>query len=134
MNTETNEEHEYQTYAGIDMQYFLDNDCYYQPFPFVPFELDTTKFEYQQVINHCECQYEDGSVTTFDNIADLSAWLNLPLNTGAGVVAHCGGIFDFQFLYKHFLSDQVLRMKKVKAPLLRGEKIMSAYIQNNIEL
>ena len=100
------------------MQYFLHNNAYYQPFPFVPFELDTSKYYYQQVVNHWECQYEDGYVFSFENIADLSAWLNLPLNTGAVVVAHCGGIFYFQFLYKYFLSDQVLRMKKVKAPLL----------------
>ena len=116
------------------MQYFLDNDAYYQPFPFVPFELDTSKYTYQQVVNHCEWQYKDGSVFTFNNIPDLSAWLNLPINTGAVVVAHCGGIFDFQFLYKHFLSDDVLRMKKVKPPLLRGNKIVSAYIQNDIKL
>ena len=32
---ETGEEHKYNTYAGIAMQYFLDNDAYYQPFPFV---------------------------------------------------------------------------------------------------
>ena len=105
-NDTTEEEHEYNTYAGIDMQYFLDNDAYYQPFPFVPFELDTSKYYYQQVVNYCECQYEDGSVFTFENIGDLSAWLNLPMNTGAVVVAHCSGIFDFQFLYKYFLSDQ----------------------------
>ena len=45
-NEETNEEHEYKMYAGVDMQYFLDNDCYYQSFPYVPFELDTTKIRY----------------------------------------------------------------------------------------
>ena len=66
--------------------------------------------------------------STHEKIADLNAWLILPLNTGAVVVAFSSGIFDFQFLYKYFLSDQVLRMQKVKAPLLRGNKIMFAFI------
>ena len=56
------------------------------------------------------------------------------MNTGAVVVAHCGCIFDFQFLYKHFLSDDVLPMKKVKPPLVCGNKIVSAFLQNNIKL
>ena len=46
-NAETNEKHDYQTYAGADLQYFLDNECYYQPFPYVPFELDIAKYKYQ---------------------------------------------------------------------------------------
>ena len=28
-NAETNEEHSYETYAGVDLQYFLGNDGYY---------------------------------------------------------------------------------------------------------
>ena len=111
-NEEPKEEQEYETYAGVDLQYFLDDNRYYQPFPFVPFNIDTSKYTYQQVVNYCECQYEDGFVFTFHSIAELSEWLNLPINTGAIVVAHCGGIFDFQFFYKHFLSKDVLRMKK----------------------
>ena len=31
-NAETNKEHSYETYAGVDLQYFLNTDCYYQPF------------------------------------------------------------------------------------------------------
>ena len=116
------------------MQYFLDNNAHYQPFPFVPFKLDTSKYTYQQVINYCECQYKDGPVFTFNNIPDLTTWLNLPINTGAVVITHCGGIFDFQFLCKYFLSDDVLRMKKVKPPLLCGNKIVSGYIQKYIKL
>ena len=133
-NEETKEEHDYETHAGVELQYFLDDNRCYQPFPFVPFNIDSSKYTYQQVVNHCECQYEDASVFTFSTIPELSEWLNLPINTGAIVVAHCGGIFDFHFLYKHFLSTDVLRMKKVKPPLLRGNKIVSAYIQNGIKL
>ena len=61
-------------------------------------------------------------------------WLALPVNTGAYVVAHCGGSFDFQMILRYFLSDEVLRMKKVKPPLLRGNKIVTAVINNNLKL
>ena len=50
-NEETKEEHDYETYAGVDLQYFLDDNRYYQPFPCVPFNIDTSKFTYQQVVN-----------------------------------------------------------------------------------
>ena len=86
------------------MQYFLDNDAYYQPFPFVLFELDTSKYYYIQVVNYCACQYEDSSVFTFENIADLIYWLNLPLNTGAVVVGHCSGILTFSFYTSTFFQ------------------------------
>ena len=45
------------------------------------------------------------------------AWLSLPINTGAYIIAHCGGSFDFKMVLRNFLSDEVLRMKKVEAPL-----------------
>ena len=75
--------------------------------------IDTAKFEFQQVSNHCECQYKDESVFVFKILTALalSAWLNLPINTGALLVAHCGGIFNYQFLHKHFLSKDVPRIK-----------------------
>ena len=106
----------------------------YEPYPFVERCLDTTQFRYTQVINHCEAQYEDGSVFIFSSIEDTMGWLALPVNTGAYVVAHCGGSFDFQMILCYFLSDEVLRMKKVKAPLLRGNKIVTAVINNNLKL
>ena len=62
------------------------------------------------------------------------AWLALPANTGAYVVAHCGGSFDFQMILRYFLSDAVHRMKKVKAPLMRGNKIVTAVINNDLKL
>ena len=106
----------------------------YEPYPFVERILDTTQFRYTQVINHCEAQYEDGSTFIFSSIEDTMGWLALPVNTGAYVIAHCGGSFDFQMILRYFLSDEVLRMKKVKAPLLRGNKIVTAVINNNLKL
>ena len=50
------------------------------------------------------------------------------------VCAHCGGQFDFQFLYEHYLSSDCLRQGKVKTPLLNGQKIMSATLTFNIRL
>ena len=44
------------------------------------------------------------------------------------------GFLTFSSCTSIFLSHQVFGMKKVKAPLLRGNKIMSAYIQNDIKL
>ena len=44
------------------------------------------------------------------------------MNTGAYVIAHCGGSLDFQMILRYFLSGEVLKMKKVKAPLMCGEK------------
>ena len=60
-------------------------------------------------------------------------WVGLPMHTGAYVIAHCGGSFDFQMILRYFLSDQVLRMKKVKAPLMTGNKIVTAVI-NELKL
>ena len=56
------------------------------------------------------------------SIEDTMAWLALLINAGAYVIPHCGGSFDFQMILRFFLSDEVLRMKKVKAPLMRGVK------------
>ena len=61
-------------------------------------------------------------------------WLALPQNTKAIVIAHFSGAFDFQMIYKYFLSEDVLRMKKAKAPLMRGNKIISEVINNGIKL
>ena len=106
----------------------------YEPYPFMERVLDTAQYCYTQVINHCEAQYEDGSVSIFSSIEDTMAWLGLPINTGAYVIAHCGGSFDFQMILRYFLSNEVLRMKKVKAPLMRGNKIVTAVINNDLKL
>ena len=36
------------------------------------------------------------------------SWLALRVNTGAYVIAHCEGSFDFQLILCYFLSDEVL--------------------------
>ena len=61
-------------------------------------------------------------------------WLGLPKQKGSYVIAYCGGSFDFQMILKYFLSDEVLRMTKVKAPLLRGNKIVTPVINNDRKL
>ena len=106
----------------------------YEPYEFLERRLDTTEYCYTQTINHCEAQYEDGTVFTFSNIKDTMEWLGLPRHTGSIVIAHCGGSFDFQMILRYFLSDAVLRMKKVKAPLMRGNKIVTAVINNDLKL
>ena len=108
----------------IDLQAVpIDSLIDYEPYPFVERVLDTSQYCYIQVVNHCEVQYEDGRVLTFSSIEETMQWLNLPIHTGAYVIAHCGGGFDFQMILRYFLSDQVLRMKKVKAPLMCGIRL-----------
>ena len=96
--------------------------------------MNTLEYEYIQKVNHCEAQYEDESVFIFKNIRETMEWLNLLQNEGSLVIAHCGGRFDFQLILREFLTCGQLRMKKVKSPLLRGNKIITAEIQNNIKL
>ena len=74
-SAETEAKYEYNTYAGIDLQYFLDNDAYYHFFSFITFELDTSKDKYQQVGNDCEGEYVVGSIFVITlNIFQLLAW------------------------------------------------------------
>ena len=110
---------------------FLDP---YEAYPYVERVLNTSEYCYTQVINHCEAQYEDGSVHTFSSIEETMQWLGKPKHKGSYVIAHCGGSFDFQMMLKYFLSDEVLRLKKVKAPLMRGNKIVTAVINNDLKL
>ena len=37
----------------------------YKHVPFLPRDLDTTTFEYIQTVNHCDAQYENGSVFNY---------------------------------------------------------------------
>ena len=96
--------------------------------------MNTLEYEYIQKVNHCEAQYVDGSMFIFKDTKEAMEWLNLPQNEGSLLIAHCGGSFDFQLIMREFLSCGQLRMKKVKSPLLRGNKIITADIQNNIKL
>ena len=61
-------------------------------------------------------------------------WLGLTMHTGSNVIAHCGGSFNFQMILRYLLLDQILRMKKVKAPLMHGDKIVTAVSNNYLEL
>ena len=106
----------------------------YEPYPFIPREKNTLEYEYIQTVNHCEVQYTTGEVFVFKSIEETMEWLNEKENKGALLIAHCGGSFDFQLILRQFLVSGQLRLKKVKNPLLRGNKIISAQIQNNIKL
>ena len=112
----------------------VQNVHFYEPYPFIQRDLDTAMFEYVQTVNHCEAQYEDGSVFIFKSIEETMDFLNMDENNGSVVIAHCGGSFDFQLLMRQFLVCGQLRLKKVKCPLMRGNKIISAQICNNITL
>ena len=104
-----------------------------------------------QTVNHCECQYWDNETNsiktevfyprqdeqrTYPVLEQVMDWLGDTKNKGSIVIAHCGGAFDFQILYRQFLdaSAKHARTKKVKPPLLRGSKIVRAEIHNNILL
>ena len=96
--------------------------------------MNTSEYEYIQTVNHCEAQYTTGEVFVFKSIEETMEWLNEKENKGALLIAHCGGSFDFQLILRQYLVSGQLRLKKVKNPLLRGNKIISAQIQNNIKL
>ena len=106
----------------------------YQPCPYLKREFDTAHYSYFQTVNHCECQLDNGETFVFKDLEDTMHWLSQPEQEGALVLAHCGGRFDFQFIFRKYLEEDQLRLKKVKPPLLKGNKIVSATIQNNILL
>ena len=106
----------------------------YCPYPFIDRELDTEHWSYEQKVNWCEVQDEEGVVTCFGNLDDVMNWLSDPINNKTIVIAHCGGSFDFQFLFERFLKSDILKLKSVEAPLMRGNKIVKGWIQNDIQL
>lgn len=106
----------------------------YQPYPFVERVFNTQQYTYMQEVMYCEAQYEDGSTFIFHDLSSFMDWLSLPEHKNAYLIAHCGGIFDFQMVFREFLAPNQLRAKKLKNPLLRGNKIVSATIQNDIKL
>ena len=106
----------------------------YVPAPYQERVMDTTLYEYMQEVNHCEIQDEAGTAFVFKSLGATMDFLNLPKYRGALLIAHCGGMFDFQLIYRMFLGEDQLRMKKVKDPLLRGNKIVSAEIMNDIKM
>ena len=62
------------------------------------------------------------------------AFLNKEVNKDTIVIAHCGGLFNFQLLMRQFLVCGQFHLKKVKATPMQGNKIISAQICNNIVL
>jgi hypothetical protein len=45
------------------------------PTHFIRREFDTETYRYIQTVNHCEAQYEDGTVFTFSSIEETMKWL-----------------------------------------------------------
>ena len=71
---------------------------------------------------------------TFTNLKDTFNFITQPDHKDFIVIAHCGGRFDFQLLYKHFLSSDVMRQGHQKDPLMKGQKITEATLIHNIRL
>ena len=57
-----------------------------------------------------------------------------PEQEGATVLVHNSSGFDAQLVMEYFLSKDVLGMKNVKAPLMRGQKILACTIMNDIKI
>ena len=95
-------------------QYELPDRCYqpYTPYPFIERQRLTYNYTYTQTVNYPEAQYADGTSFVFKDIQQTMNWLAQPQNKGAIVLSHCGGSFDFQMIYKFFLGEEVLRLKK----------------------
>ena len=78
---------------------------------------------------------ESGEVFVFKNLADTMKWLSEKEQDNSIAIAHCGGRFDFQFIFRDYLvNTDICRLKKTKSPLLKGNKIVSAHIHNDITL
>ena len=88
-----------------------------------------------QTGNYCEIQRENGEAFVFKDLTDTMKWLARKENENLVVIAHCGGRFNFQFIFQDYLvNDDIIRQKKTKAPLLKRNKIVSAHIHNDIML
>ena len=57
-----------------------------------------------------------------------------PEQEGATVLVHNSSGFDAQLVMEYFLSKDVLGMKNVKAPLMRGQKFLACTIMNDIKI
>ena len=69
----------------------------------------------------------------FQNLSDTMVWLGEKEQAGSIVVAHCGGRFDFLFR-DYLMNDRLVNLKKTKNPILKGNKIVSATLHNDITL
>ena len=80
----------------------------YQPCPYLKREFNTTHYAYYQTVNHCECQSSTGETKVFKDLQATMQWLSQPEQEGSLVLAHCGGRFDFQFIFRKYLEDDQL--------------------------
>ena len=115
---------------------FEPEDTPYIPCPFDSSYLQANS-DYIQEVNWCEIQHEEnGEVNThtFTTLKDTFNFICQEKHKDFIVIAHCGGRFDFQFLYEHYLSSEVMRQGHQKEPLLKGQKITSATLIYNIRL
>jgi hypothetical protein len=104
-------------------------------YPYFPTILDP-QYYYRQVVNYCVLQEEDGTEFVFrtNPVEELMNHLKQPQYHNAILVAHNGGKFDWHFIMDAFLDDKILKLKKKKAPVLKGCKIITATIHNDIKL
>ena len=97
----------------------------YLPLAFDPRKLDTNS-TYVQTVNWCEIKHEDKEgvvhTHTFTNLHGAFCFICQPSHE------------DFQFRYEYYMSGDVIRQRKSKEPLLRGQKIMQATLIYNIKL
>jgi len=83
-------------------------------------------------VNYCVLQEEDGTEFVFrtNPVEELMEHLKQPQYHNAILVAHNGGKFDWHFINDAFLDDKLLKLKKKKASVLKGCKIITATIHN----
>ncbi len=108
----------------------------YHPAPWVPRPF-LTEYKYKQVVYLVIVQNESGEEHRFsgDNaMKDFMTFLNLPDNKDAILIGHYASGFDSQFLVRETLCGDYLCFGKDNAPLLRGQKIVTAKIINGIKL
>lgn len=117
----------------------LDEE-YYTPMPFVRRRYNTGEYKYHQVIYLIIVQDEEGNEERFQNneqglaIDKFMDWLCLPMNKSAILLAHFGSGFDNHYLLRETLMGDRFTFKKEKAPIMKGQKILSASIVNDITL
>ena len=71
----------------------------YQPYPFIPRVFNSEQYKYFQTVNYCEIQRENGDVFVFKDLAGTMKWLAKKKQENSIVIAHCGGRFDFHFIF-----------------------------------
>lgn len=118
----------------------LDPDWIYTPAEWIPRQYDMDDYKFKQVIYLIVVQDEQGQEWKFKSTQDASAlaqfmlFLQRPENAKALLIAHFAGGFDAHFLIRETLCGEYFCFGKDNAPLLRGQKIVTAKIINEIKL